>query len=87
MYVFLTRIAAQGASRFAGQASHWTPVIPTIITVSLLAVLSIAALSAIVKLIVAQPNHSRTTESNGRTKTAYAAGPLRRSRWIAKGRY
>lgn len=70
--VCVTRFVAQGASRFVGQVSQWTSLIPAVLTLSVLVALSVAAVVDIVKLIAAQSD------------SAYVAA-LRRPRPVAKG--
>jgi CHASE2 domain-containing sensor protein len=70
--VFVTRFVAQGTSRFVSQASQWTPVIPAVVTLSILAALSVAAFANIAKLIAAQPNHRWTAPSGGQADFGYA---------------
>ena len=83
--VFVTRIAAQGTSHFVSQTSHWTPVVPAVVTVSVLFALSVAAVAGIAKLIAAQPNSRSATQSYDAGWFVLRRIALRRSRPVAKG--
>lgn len=83
--VFVTRFAAQGTSHFVSQASHWTPVVPAVVTVSVLVAVSVAAVADIAKLIAAQLNSRSATQSDDAGWFVLRRIALRRSRPIAKG--
>ena len=83
--VFVTGMAAHGTAHVVRQASHWTPVFPAVVTVSVLVALAVAAAVDVVKMIVAQSDSIWTTQSDEAVGFVLLRIAVRRSRPMAKG--
>ena len=83
--VFVTGMAVHAASHLVRQASQWTPLFPTAVTVSMLVALLAAAAINVVKLAAAQPGSRWTTQSDDADGFFSRHIALWRSRPIAKG--
>jgi hypothetical protein len=83
--VFVTSMAAHNTSHVVRHASHWTPVFPAVVTVSVLVAFVVAAAVDIVKLVVAQSDSGKTIRSDGAVGFVLLRLAVRRSQPIAKG--
>lgn len=81
--VFVTSMAAHGTSHVVRQASHWTPLFPAIVTVSVLVALLAAAAISVVKRVAIQADWTVQTDDTDGFFLRHIA--LWCSRPIAKG--
>jgi hypothetical protein len=81
--VFVTSMAAHRTSHVVRQASHWTPLFPAVVTVSVLVALLAAAAIHVVKRIAVQADWTAQNDDTDGSFLRHIA--LWRSRPIAKG--
>jgi hypothetical protein len=81
--VFVTGMVARTTSHVARQASHWTPLFPAVVTVSVLVAVLAAAAINVVKRIAVQPDWTAQNDDTDGFFLRHVA--LWRSRPMAKG--